>query len=69
MKSTALKAAEAVMKHGRKITLEPMSPSDRRAVHVLFEKDKNIQTISEGDGHSRRISLVRRGRSGRHRSV
>lgn len=67
VKSTALKAAESVMKHGRKITLEPMSASDRRAVHVLFEKDKNIQTISEGEGHSRRISLVRRGRSGRHK--
>jgi hypothetical protein len=64
VKSNALKAAESVMKNGRKITLEPMSAADRRAVHVLFEKDKNIQTLSEGEGNERRVSLVRRHSSG-----
>lgn len=56
----ALKAAERVKTEGKKMYLEPMSPSERRAVHVLFEKDDQIRTISEGSGHTRRIVLVRK---------
>ena len=59
IKEKALKAAEKVKTEGKKMYLEPMSPSERRAVHVLFETDSEIRTLSEGSGHTRRIVLVR----------
>jgi len=58
IRTKALKAAEKVKSDGRKVSLDPMSPAERRAVHLLFENDEEIETISEGSGHSRRIVLV-----------
>jgi spoIIIJ-associated protein len=60
LRTKALKAAEKVKTDGKKIQLDPMSPSERRAIHLLFEKNEDIQTLSEGSGHSRRIVLAKR---------
>lgn len=60
VRSKALKAAEQVKKEGKRIALDPMNSSERRSVHMLFEKDKEVQTISEGEGSSRHIVLESR---------
>ncbi|RAP34232.1 hypothetical protein DID80_07525 [Candidatus Marinamargulisbacteria bacterium SCGC AAA071-K20] len=60
VKSRALKAAEAVKKDGKRTPLEPMNSSERRTVHMLFEKDNKVQTVSEGRGQNRRVVLESR---------
>ena len=60
LKMKALKAAEDVEKNGKPVELDPMTASERRAIHVLFENNDIIETLSEGQGDDRHIVLVRR---------
>jgi spoIIIJ-associated protein len=60
MKRSALKAAEEVISTGESVSLDPMSSTDRRVVHVLFENHHDIITISEGEGDGRHIVLMKR---------
>lgn len=59
-KHKAMRAAEVVSHNGRRVALDPMSPTERREVHMMFENDENVKTVSEGEGDSRRIVLVKR---------
>jgi len=59
-RSKALKAAESVSNYGKRVALDPMSATERREVHMMFENDKEVKTVSEGEGDSRRIVLVKR---------
>jgi len=61
IKSRALKAAEEVIHSGSKVKLDPMNAHERRFVHMLFEKDKDVESISEGEGRDRCVTLVKRG--------
>lgn len=47
-------AAEAV-EHGDEIELDPMSPQDRRTVHLALKDREDVVTRSEGDEPRRRI--------------
>jgi spoIIIJ-associated protein len=60
LKNKALKAAEEVEKYGSRVELDPMTASERRAIHMLFENSDTVETLSEGQGNDRRIVLVRR---------
>ena len=48
---------------GQIITFEPMSPRDRRVVHLALAKFEGVVTKSEGEGDDRRVQIipVRRG--------
>lgn len=59
-KHKAMRAAESVSHHGRRVVLDPMPATERREVHMMFENDENVKTVSEGEGDSRRIVLVKR---------
>ena len=48
LKSIAEKSASKVEKTGKRISLEPMSPSDRRIVHMALVDYKNVKTQSRG---------------------
>ena len=37
--------------------LPPMSPADRRIVHVTLMEDPSVDTMSEGDGFIKRIKI------------
>ena len=50
--------AEKVKKHGKSITLEPLHSYHRRLVHQFIEKDKQVRTITIGDGHMKRIVIM-----------
>lgn len=60
LKNKALKAAEEVEKYGSRVELDPMTASERRTIHMLFENSDTVETLSEGQGNGRRIVLVRR---------
>ena len=53
----ALKLAEQVKSTGEPVALEPMSPIDRRTIHVTLQRDSGVRTSSEGEGGLRRLVI------------
>ncbi len=57
IKKLALRMAEKAVKEGRKISLKPMPPQERKAVHNLLSKIKDVKTRSRDDEPNRRIVI------------
>lgn len=55
--------SEKARKTGHVVTLNPMSPRDRRLVHLALRDVEGIVTRSQGDGHYRRVLIIPEGRS------
>ena len=53
----AKKTAEEVSKTLKPRLLPPMSPADRRIIHVTLMEDPDVDTMSEGDGFIKRIKI------------
>ena len=53
----ALKMAQKAVKEGRKIALRPMPPYERKAVHNLLSKIKEVRTRSRDNEPNRRIVI------------
>ena len=49
--------AQKVVKTRKNITLDPMSPDQRRTVHQALRNNKDIRTMTIGDGSQKRIVL------------
>ena len=49
--------AEKAIKSGRPVPVEPMSPHDRRIVHVTLKEHPDVTTESEGEGLFRRVVI------------
>jgi spoIIIJ-associated protein len=58
LKSIAEKSASKVEKTGKRISLEPMSPADRRIVHMALVDYKNVKTQSRGEGVNRKVVII-----------
>jgi spoIIIJ-associated protein len=54
----AHRLAEKVKHTRRVITLNPMSPRDRRIVHLALQSDPGIETRSEGEGQFRKVLIL-----------
>jgi len=66
--SRARREAKKASQTGKVITLEPMSPRDRRVIHLSLAKFPGISTRSEGQGSDRRLQIIpvsERGGTGR----
>jgi spoIIIJ-associated protein len=46
---------------GRAIALDPMSPRDRRMIHLAVRSQEGIATMSMGDGRYRQVVIVPEG--------
>ena len=53
----AQRVAQRVAGSGRPITLEPMPPNERRAVHVALADHPHVTTESMGEGQSRQVVI------------
>jgi spoIIIJ-associated protein len=53
----ALTAAENVKRSGRPFKLSPMTPEERRIVHLAIADDTGIRTESEGFGENRKVVI------------
>ena len=53
----AKKTAEEVSRTHKPRMLPPMSPADRRIIHVTLMEDPDVDTLSEGDGFIKRIKI------------
>jgi len=57
LRLTALMAAERVSETGDPFTLNPMTPRERRIVHLVLRDQPNVRTASEGKGSDRRVII------------
>jgi len=51
----ALKSGEKAKRTGKPITLNPMNPHDRRIVHLALQGDKELKTMSRGEGLYKKV--------------
>jgi spoIIIJ-associated protein len=58
VEQTARRAADKARQTGRPVTLAPMSPRDRRTVHVVLSEERGVTTRSQGEGSFRRVMIV-----------
>lgn len=54
----ALAVAERVRREGRKTTLEPMNPMERRIVHMAIQGCEGVTSFSEGEEPYRRVVIA-----------
>jgi spoIIIJ-associated protein len=54
----AQKVAAEVRDRGRAKTLEPMSPDERRIVHMTLSDDPAVETESQGSGLFKRVRVI-----------
>ena len=54
----ANQVAEKVRYTGRDVVLAPMSPRDRRIIHVALKEDEIVSTYSQGEGDMRRVVIT-----------
>lgn len=52
------RVAQRVLRTGRQIELEPMTPRERRVIHMSLAENGNVYTESSGIGDGRRIVIL-----------
>jgi spoIIIJ-associated protein len=53
----ARKYGEKVKRSGKAVTLSPMNPYDRRIVHLALQGDKDLKTMSRGEGLYKKVVI------------
>lgn len=54
----AVEAAEEVLDTGHPVDFEPMSPRERRVVHMALSNYKGVSTESAGEGDDRYVRVI-----------
>lgn len=54
----ANKAADRALRSGRPVSLRPMTPQERRIVHIAIREIVNVTSTSEGVGDSRHVVVI-----------
>jgi spoIIIJ-associated protein len=54
---TAYSAMQKVIKTGRKVVLNPMTPAERRLVHMVLSEEKEVVTYSIGEEPRRKVVI------------
>lgn len=57
LRTLANRMSERAVESGRTVTLEPMSPADRRIIHMALADNKRVMTESVGLGAERRVTI------------
>jgi spoIIIJ-associated protein len=58
IRAMALRLAEAARRSGKVLAVSPMSPRDRRAVHLALLEEDGVTTRSEGEGIFRQLLVI-----------
>lgn len=61
LQKLARRMAERAVATGRRQVLEPMSPAERRIVHVALRHHPDVTTESVGQGENRKVTIFLRG--------
>lgn len=54
----AHRTARRAVREGRTVELPPMSPAERRVVHIFLRDNPKVTTVSEGAGVERRVKIL-----------
>lgn len=54
----ATRLADKVKRRGERVVLEPMSPQERKIIHMALQDDNRIVTYSEGDEPYRKVVIA-----------
>ncbi len=57
LKQLAQNTAFKVEKNGREITLEPMTPQERRIIHITLKNNAKVDTYSSGEEPNRKVVI------------
>ena len=57
LEDLALRLANRVMKTGKDVLLEPMSPQERKIFHSQLQDHPKVKTLSKGDEPNRRVVI------------
>lgn len=60
LESIARSAANRAYLHSRNVKLRPMTPYERRIVHIALRDDDRVETASEGEGAARHVVVIPR---------
>lgn len=58
LETLARNLAKKVKSTGKRVSLEPMNPFERRVIHSALQNDKFVETHSEGDEPYRRVIIT-----------
>lgn len=58
LESIARSSANKAASQRRNIKLRPMTPYERRIVHMALRDDDRVETVSEGEGSARHVVVV-----------
>jgi spoIIIJ-associated protein len=58
LRKLALRTADQVLQTGRTMGLEPMSPAERRIIHLTLRNHPQVSTLSVGEGNRRKVTIV-----------
>ncbi|GAB5490239.1 MAG: hypothetical protein Phog2KO_04540 [Phototrophicaceae bacterium] len=57
LQQLANRMADQAIRQGRKVTLEPMPPHERRIIHLTLRKRSDVTTKSVGEGKTRKVTI------------
>ena len=60
LEGIARSAAHRAVAQGRSVKLRPMTPYERRIIHLSLRDDHRVDTASEGEGRGRRVVVIPR---------
>lgn len=58
LESLARSSASRAASQGRNIKLRPMTPYERRIIHITLRDDSRVETVSEGEGSARHVVVI-----------
>jgi spoIIIJ-associated protein len=58
LRRLAQRMAEQAIQIGRTVSLEPMSPYERRIVHIELRENSDVTTESVGEGAHRKVTII-----------
>ena len=58
LESIARNAAKKASTTHRSVKLRPMTPYERRIVHIALREDSRVETASEGEGSARHVVVI-----------
>ena len=60
MRELANRMADKVVTTGRPVTLEPMTASERRMIHIALAEHPKVSTQSAGEGTARKVRISKK---------
>ena len=54
----ANRMANRALRTGRRVSLEPMNPYERRIIHYALQQNESVATHSEGDEPNRHVVIT-----------